>query len=104
LIALIRERDPELIHQRPLACHPVMDLISRDSQPILVAARNVSVNMLLSEGGNDPEEAIKKLRIFWPVCDGEVLNINFRLRCVLPPSSLGIEYLDPTRENNPFDW
>lgn len=106
LVALIRERRPELIHQCPLMRNPVMNLISSDSKPILVTARNVSVDMLLSEGGDAPEKQIEELKTSWPIFadTGAILNINFRLRCVLPLSSLNIEYLDPTCEKNPFNW
>jgi hypothetical protein len=63
--------------------------------------------MLSSEGGNNIlEKHFEHLKIFRsdlerPDC---VHNINFRLRCVLPFSSLDIEYLDPKSENNMFSW
>jgi len=100
LVALIRERRPELIHQCPLVRHPAMNLISSDSKPVLVTARNVSVDMLLSEGGDTPEKAIEQLKTLWPILGdtGDVLNINFRLRHALSANSFNIEYLDPTCE------
>lgn len=106
LVDLIRERRPKMIHQCPFMHNPVMNLISSDSTPILVTARNVPVEMLLSEGGDVPEKQIEKLKTLWPISGdiSAILNINFRLRCVLPLSSLDIEYLDPKCEKNVFDW
>lgn len=105
LVALIRERRPELLKQCAFASHPAMSLISCDSNPILVTARNVSVDMLLSEGGNTVEKALDRLKEFWPIVGNTgVLNINFRLRQPLPSNSLQIEFLDPACETNPYDW
>ena len=106
LVALIRDRRAELIHECPLVRNPAMNLISCDSKPILVTARNVTVDMVLSEGGATPEMQIEQLKTLWPIIrdTGAVLNINFRLRRAVSPSSLNIEYLDPTCERNPYDW
>jgi len=103
MVGLIRDRRPELIDQAFLARNPVMKLISSDSKPILVTVRNVSADMLLSEGGENPEKQIEKLKTLWSIFDGhDVPTINFRLRCVLPLSSPDIEYLDPACEEDPW--
>ena len=104
LIDLIQERRPELLEQHPLMRHPVRKLVSSDSKPILITARNVSIDMLRSESGDNPQKQIELLETLWPIDPDTVLNINFRLCSILSSNSLKIEYLDPKQEKNAYDW
>jgi hypothetical protein len=106
LFSLVKERRPEPLDNIELMHHPLQDILEKAHKPILLKINNIPISILASEGGNSPDKTLEDIKGMLPFLNmaGVAINYNFRLLRPISFDMCEVEYLDPEKETNLFDW